>query len=70
MDSDNCQSIESARIGLARLTQTLDEDDDQTIQRLVLDKMKFIIDRLSFPPMHIAEHLRIIASRKPHVSLY
>ena len=50
----------------ARLMQLL-EGDEEELRKAVVEKTRFVADRLSSPPLAVAEHLRIIAQRKPQV---
>ena len=45
----------------------LETDDEDTIRHAAIEKARFVADRVSSPPLAIAEQLVTIAHRKPQV---
>lgn len=59
-----------ADIALTRLMQTLDGGNKEMIMGILLEKLRFVLDRLQGPaqPINIADHIRLISLRYPEVS--
>ena len=56
-----------SEVARQRLMQLLESDDEDSIRHAAIEKARFVADRLSSPPLPIAEQLVTIAQRKAHV---
>ena len=58
-----------SEVARQRLMQLLESDDEVSLRQAVIEKARFVADRLSSPPLNIAEQLVTIAQHKAHVLL-